>query len=80
MTGNYENVSGVELAEWPDEDDEPAEQRHCELEELYFEPYNGELVVRFVDRRTKRTFDLSIPVKADPNWNEFADSLPRWNL
>ena len=81
MTANYDNVAGAELAEWDarDESDEPSEQRHCKVEELYYESYNGEIVIRFEDRDTGRFFDLSIPVKADDNWNDFADSLPRWN-
>ena len=80
MVANYDNVSGVEMSEWPEDSDEPDEQRHCKLEEMYFEDYNGELVIRFVDRDTNKTFDLSIPLKADKKWNDFADSLPRWNL
>lgn len=80
MVESYENVSGVEMSEWPEDSDEPDEQRHCKLEELYYEPYSGDLVIRFVDRDSERTFDVSIPIKADPNWNEFADSLPRWDV
>jgi hypothetical protein len=79
MGRNYKKVAGVELGEWPEDAEEPAEQRHCKLEEMYYEPYSGDLVVRFIDRDTNRTFDLSIPVKADENWNDFADSLPRWD-
>lgn len=80
MTKNYKNVAGVEVSEWPEDSDKPDEQRHCKLEELYYESYSGDLVIRFEDRDTGRTFDVSTPIKADPNWNEFADSLPRWDL
>lgn len=80
MSKNYKNVSGVELSEWPEDADEPAEQRHCKLEEMYFESYNGDVVIRFVDRETERAFNLSIPVKADENWNGFVSSLPRWDV
>ena len=78
MTGNYDNVAGVELAEWEDGADDPTEQRHCKLDEMYHDEYRGDLVVRFEDRDTGRYFDLTIPIKADPDWNDLVGSLPVW--
>lgn len=80
MTGNYDNVSGVEVAEFKEDESEPAEQRHCKLHEMYFETSTGELAVMFEDRDTGRYFSLSIPVKAISDWNEFVNSLPLWDV
>jgi hypothetical protein len=78
MVSNYDNVAGVEVAEFTDESDEPVEQRHCKIEEFYFEKYSGDLVLTFSDRDTGRFFSVSIPIKPNKDWNDFADSLPRW--
>jgi len=76
----YDNVAGVEVAEWDDDEDnhDPVEQRHCRLEEMYYEECRGNLVITFEDRDTCRFFDVTIPIKADPDWNDFANSLPTW--
>lgn len=82
MTGNYTRVAGVEVAEWDDDEDnhDPVAQRHCTLEEMYYETATGDLVITFEDRDTGRFFDLTIPIKADPDWNELVKSLPTWDV
>jgi len=76
MVGNYDVNATVEFSEWLPEDAEPNEQFICNLEEFYFEPSNGDVVLTFKDRATDRFFDVSVSVKAVEEWNEFVNGLP----
>jgi hypothetical protein len=79
MFGNYERVTGAELAYWDGENDvaEPDNVINAKVEEMYED--NGTIVIRFEDRDDNSDFyDLTIPVKAKDSWNEFVDSLPKW--
>lgn len=77
MVGNYDVDAKVEMAVWePGDDPDPDEQYICTLEELYFGPANGELVLTFEDRDTQKFFDVSVSVKAVEEWNDFVNGLP----
>lgn len=76
---NYAHIAGVEVAEFLEDESDPVEQRHCTMRELYYDAGCGDLVLRFEDRDSGRYFNMSIPVKAVKSWNEFAESLPRWD-
>lgn len=78
MVKNYDINAGVEFSEWTG-GEEPENQYRSKLEECYYDPHTGDLVITFTDRDSDRFFDLSVPVKAVSEWNEFADSLPRWD-
>jgi len=82
MSENYNRRMHVSMTEWTDEStpENPDEHRDCLLEECYFDSHSGDLVIRFYDRDTDRSFDLSIPVKPIEKWNKFVESLPQWDL
>lgn len=73
---NYENVRGVGYMRFEGEADEPTtEQRDAKIEELYFDPYSGELDLRATTDDGHIT--LTIPVLHTKKWDEFVASLPR---
>jgi len=76
MVGNYDVNATVELSEWLPEYEDPNDQFICNLEELYFDPRNGDIVLTFEDRATERFFDVSVSVKAVEEWNDFVRGLP----
>ena len=78
----YDGHNGVmyrRYDEFPeDEDMEPvmAIDAMGTLDELYYESYSGNLCV--TAQIEDEYVSLEIPVKADKDWNEFVESLPKW--
>jgi hypothetical protein len=79
MVGNYDVNVNVEFAKWSADSPDPIEQQRCQLEECYYDPASGNLVLTFEGRDTDEFFDVSVPIVAVNAWNEFANSLPRWD-
>jgi len=79
----YNGHTGVKYKRYKEHDGEDldpecvVDDSGAVLNELYFESYSGNLCVT-VDTGDEYV-SVEIPVKADKKWNEFADSLPRWD-
>lgn len=76
VTGNYDNVAGVEFSEWLEDDEqEPStEMPNATLEEMYVS--NGHLYLAVI--AGERGMYFNIPILAREDWNDVVDSLPRW--
>lgn len=76
--GVYGNVSGARVAEWDYEADEPHPDYLAKVDEMYYDAMVGEIIIRMDAEGAESVIDVSIPVKATQDWNEFVDTLPSW--
>ena len=72
---NYERIKGAQYSRWLGEEEHPvAEDDATEIEEMYRE--GGRLIIRA--DTSDGLVDLAIPITAEESWNEFVDSLPKF--
>lgn len=68
----------AKFAEWGD-DPEAIARIDGEIEEMYYDEGDGILAIGF-NAPDDQFFSLEIPVGATEDWNEFVESLPKWEI
>lgn len=79
----YGEHNGVLFSEWKtndggeiDKEEPDYEDDNATVEEIYYSEYSGNLMITvYTD---DKFISIDVPVIADSDWNEFVDSLPRW--
>jgi len=72
---NYERIKGAQYSRWLGEEDEPvAKDSAAEIEEMYRE--GGRLIIRA--DTSDGLVDIAVPITTTQSWNEFVESLPKW--
>lgn len=75
---NYTDMHGAEVSKWPKNgDQEDWDDRDALVEEFYFEESRGRLNLSIVT--DEGLLSIQIPVQATGEWNEFVESLPKWD-
>lgn len=76
MTAIYDNVRGVRVSRWMDDDlEEPSiETGDAKLEEMYVD--NGYLYLGVI--LDDRGYYINVPILPRNNWNDLVESLPVW--
>lgn len=77
VTATYREIHGVEVDEYQDDDDTegPTLESMAKVEEMYID--EGRLYISLVN--DDRALYIYIPIQPTQGWDEFVDSLPRFD-
>lgn len=73
---NYDNIRGVGYQRYVEDETEPkVDVSDARIDEMYFTHGDLDISMDTPDGHIR----VSVPVKAVKDWDEFVDSLPKWN-